>query len=751
MTTTDPAPEPTTETVKFSPTPLTVVRGERSAPAALDLDAPILPLWLTDSVTRNATLRTLRRRAGHRVGTFLAQLPAILWWLLAWYPWIGLGRVLARTSRFIYDSDTARLRADHAGKGETAEYVKLHAARKANLHARLMVFGGMFAFVVAPALAYTFPRVLSAIVGVFVFGFIVKVIKGVGLAELVYGAGAGVATYFLLPLALAYLPALPLWPFTAAAGVAWVVLGFYGRPRGQRLVKDTSPGGHRHLTAPMVRAAVCSLGVAGLKDPDLDVRLLNDPHRDGPGVSVDVELEGGTAAEVVKRREKLAAQLKRELGCVWPSVGRKHAAHLVLYVADQPMVETPQRRWPLIEGGQVDIFKAQPQATDKRGEWVDLTLAYAAAVIGAQPRMGKTFLLRQWLLTAALDVRTKVYALDGKGTGDLAPLRLVAHFYSVGDDEEEVEGRVLPMFRELRAELRRRAKLIRELPREECPESKVTSALAGRRGLEPIVIGIDETQAYFGYGEKNTTPTGKRHKAVRDELNAIITDLVKRGPALGFVTLLATQNVCEETIPRSIGTNAVIRAALKLFDHTTNDQVLGTGAYSRGVDATAFDIDDKGLFWLRADGDQPQVVRSVAGLDAVKAEKVAGIARAQREAAGRLTGEAAGEVAAAEAVQVDLLADCRDVMDNLDGGRGAILFGELADALRELRPSQYAVWDDPALRAALRAAGVGTERNVWVDGTSAKGLRREWLDIAANADENPDDDGDDNVTPIRRA
>jgi S-DNA-T family DNA segregation ATPase FtsK/SpoIIIE len=729
----------------LTPTPLHVIRnGHTPTPAPLDLDAPILPLWMTDAATRSAAIRNVWRRTRYRVALFLTQLPLLLWLLLVWYPWFGLGRAVKALGKWIHDRDSAGLRSRFAENGEGGDYDKVSKRRAANLHARWLVALGLVAFLAVPALAYTFPRVLSGLVAVLVWVLVVKLISKRSIQEIAIATVVSVATYLLLPLALEKLPPLPLWPFVTAVAVGWAILGWHGRPRGRKLLKDTNPGGHRRLDAPMVRSAVCSLGVTGLKDPDVDVRLLNDIHRDGPGVSVDVELEGGTAAEVVKRREKLAAQLKRELGCVWPSVGRKHAAHLVLYVADQAMVETPQKRWPLIDGGPVDIFKPQPQATDKRGEWTNLTLAYAAAVIGAQPRMGKTFLLRQWLLTAALDVRPRLYCLDGKGTGDLAPLRLVAHFYSVGDDEEEVEGRVLPMFRELRAELRRRAKLIRELPREECPESKVTSALAGRKGLEPIVVGIDETQSYFGYGEHNSTPTGKRHKAVREELTAIVTDLVKRGPALGFITLLATQNVCEETIPRSIGTNAVIRAALKLFDHTTNDQVLGTGAYSRGIDATAFDIDDKGLLWLRADGDQPQVVRSVAGLDAVRAEKVAAIARAQREAADRLTGEAAGDVAAAEAVQVDFLADVRDVMDNLDGGRTTIHLTELAEALAALREAMYGTWDTDTLGSALRDAGVKVA-SVWVGepiGKSAKGTRREWLEVAATADE---DAGEDDV------
>jgi S-DNA-T family DNA segregation ATPase FtsK/SpoIIIE len=49
--------------------------------------------------------------------------------------------------------------------------------------------------------------------------------------------------------------------------------------------------------------------------------------------------------------------------------------------------------------------------------------------------------------------------------------------------------------RELRTELRRRTKVIRDL----CPESKVTANLASNKtlGLYPIVVGVDECQVWF--------------------------------------------------------------------------------------------------------------------------------------------------------------------------------------------------------------------------------------------------------------
>lgn len=744
--TADPAHEPEDAKPAPRPTPLSLVRGERK-PAPVDLDTSPLPTWMRDRETFRATVRNLRRTAGRRTLAFLVQLPGILWWLGVVFPWRGLWRVIRKVSGWIYDSDTAGLRHAHAGAMDTPEYVKVSRERKANIHARAIVAAVLAGPVIVPLLAWTFPRVLSALVGVLVFALVVKLIPGRGPGEVLGAAVAGVGTYYGLPYALALIPQPPVWPFVLVGALVWLGLGWYGRPEGRKLLKDTGLVGSANmpLRAPMVREALCQLGIAGLKDPD-SIRLLHDLHRHGPGVQIDVELPGGIAAsQVVERREKLAAALKRELGCVWPTGGRRHAAHLALYVSDEPMTQQAQRPWPLEKAPEVDIFLPVPVATDQRGEWVDLTLAYSGVVVGAQPRMGKTFFLRELLLVAGLDPRTKVYALDGKGTGDLACTRLFAHFYSVGDDEEEVVDRVLPALRELSAELRRRAKVIRGLDREECPESKVTSPLASRRdlGLEPIEVGIDETQAYFAWGSKSN----RKHKAVREEIAEIVTDLMKRGPALGIWVILATQNVCEETIPRQIGTNAQVRAALKLFDHTTNDQVLGTGAYSRGYDATSFDLSDKGLLYLFADGGTPQIVRSVVGLDNIAAERIAAIARARREAKNRLTGYALGDEAVAEAVQVDFLADCRDVMDHPPVI--AMHFAELVEALTALRPQTWGHLDVPALGSMLREAGVRTG-TVWskAAGKDGKGVKREWLNIAATADEDPDDDDGGDVVDL---
>jgi S-DNA-T family DNA segregation ATPase FtsK/SpoIIIE len=179
-----------------------------------------------------------------------------------------------------------------------------------------------------------------------------------------------------------------------------------------------------------------------------------------------------TVADVIDKRDKLASGLRRPLGCVWPdAVPEEHTGRLVLWVGDQDMSKAKQPSWPLAKSGTVDLFKPGAFGTDQRGRWIEITLMYLAGVIGAIPRMGKTFLLRLLLLIAALDARAELHLFDLKGTGDLGPLESVAYRYRAGDEDEDI-AYILADLRELRTELRRRAKVIRSLPRDCAPSRR---------------------------------------------------------------------------------------------------------------------------------------------------------------------------------------------------------------------------------------------------------------------------------------
>ncbi|GAA3636306.1 hypothetical protein [Microlunatus ginsengisoli] len=313
---------------------------------------------------------------------------------------------------------------------------------------------------------------------------------------------------------------------------------------------------------------------------------------------------------------------------------------------------------------------------------------FALMIIGALPRMGKTFLLRLLALAAALDPSAELHVYDLRGGADLLPLEPVAHRFRTGDDTDDL-AYLKADIRALKAEMARRYKTIRSLPRDVCPEGKVTRELADKRslGLWPIVVVIDEVQVAF-----DNDP----------ELVEIVTDLGKRGPAAGIMFLLATQRVDAKSLPTGFSSNPVLRFCLKVTGQTENDMVLGTSMYKVGIRATMFARTDRGVGYLAGEGDEPVIVRT-AYLDAPAAEAVAARARAARLAAGLLTGHAAG-------IDPDPDTSSASILDHLAAvwpvGEEKVWWDDLAERLAASYPGLYGAWSGEQVTAAVRPHGL---------------------------------------------
>jgi DNA segregation ATPase FtsK/SpoIIIE, S-DNA-T family len=513
------------------------------------------------------------------------------------------------------------------------------------------------------------------------------------------------------------------WPLILAAAVP--LLAWVGRPADKPILDSAVVPSHLEpLSQQAIVRALGTLGIgelnkALLRDPEHAVMFFDPITRDGEGWLARMDLAHGvTAAQVSEKREELASGLRRTIGCVWPETIRKrHPGALSLYVGDEDMTTADQPAWPLAKKGAADIFQPQVLATDPRGQRVSVTLMFASIVIGAIPRMGKTVLLRLLLLICALDPRVEIHAYDLKGTGDLSPLRQVAHRYRAGDEDEDIEY-LLADLRALRTELRRRTRVIRDMAENDfarCPESKVTPELASdkRLGLHPIAIALDECQRAY------------EHPAYGAEIEDIATDLVKRGPALAIMLMLATQRPDAKSIPPAIKANAVLRMCLKVMGWRENDMVLGDGMNKAGITAVMFSREDLGVFYLAGEGVSPQIARS-QNIDGPAAKVIAARARVMREQAGRLTGYAAGMDQDTEDAR-SFLADVLAVF-----GTDKNLWSEtIAARLRESLPGVYADITPEAVASQLRALDV-TVKDVRETGKSPrKGCERAAVAEAA--------------------
>ncbi|MGW2467742.1 cell division protein FtsK [Streptomyces bauhiniae] len=623
----------------------------------------VLPLWLRSLAELRTATRWVARHYVHTTAYHALRSPVYAARLTMQAP-TGLARFVGGTMRWVADREGEPVRLAAVRREDAAEYLKLSRQRDGRVRLRTLV----------------------AVLALFI------------------GVGAALALYVLAP----------DWLQAVSVGALLLAFGSAGR-------KADAPVIHRavevpkatKLTSDIVLRALGALGIPAINQAQGKGRdgfeFTAPITRDGPGWRAEGNLPFGvTVTDVIERRERLASGLRRPLGCVWPeAVSDEHTGRLVLWVGDQDLKSAPKPAWPLLKSGTVDLFKAIPYGTDQRGRWVAVTLMFIAGVIGAIPRMGKTFLLRLLLLIAALDPRAELHTYDMKGTGDLDPVgEAVSHRHGVGEEDETIQY-ALNDFRALREELRRRTKVIRSLPRDICPESKVTSQLADKRslGLHPIVIGVDECQVLFENPEH-----GK-------EFEEIATDLVKRGPATGIVLLLATQRPDAKSLPTGISANAGARWCLKVMGQTENDMVLGTSSYKRGVRATMFAWGDKGLHYFVGEGSDARIV-SGTFIDAPGAVAVAARARTVREKAGLLAGYALGEAPeTAAGPAYDLLADVATVVAEKEE---RVWNERIAARLAELRPDVYGGWKGENVTSALKPHRIKTRD---VAGTTDDGTR----------------------------
>ncbi|OKJ60031.1 cell division protein FtsK [Streptomyces sp. CB02009] len=629
---------------------------------------PVLAGWLTNQRDFLATARHTGANIGYAALFHGVRIPVYAGRLALMSP-RGTCRFIASTNRWVWDREAAPLR-DYAVRTEDVEeYMRLSKLRAGRIRLRGLVT----------------------------------------LVSLVFGASFALWLYVVAP---AYL-------FLFATGGV-LLLGMAGQQPDSPVVGPAVLKTEiQKLTGSIVLRGLDSIGNAKIsaaikKGGDMNgLRFTSEIVRDGPGYRADLDLPYGvTPEDIMEARKPLASGLRRKVGCVWPSPDpTEHEGRLVLWVGDKPMNETTKPPWPLLKAGTVDLFKPVVFGNDQRMRDVTVTLMFASIVIGSIPRMGKTFLMRLLLLIAALDPRAEIHAFDFKGTGDFGALEPVCHRYRAGEDDEDIEY-VLAALRELREELRRRAKVIKSLPRSRCPESKVTPELANDKslGLHPIVIGADECQVPF------------EHKEYGEELEAICTDITKRGPALGMVGMFGTQRPDAKSLPTGISANAVLRFCLKVMGHTANDMVLGTGAYKAGYRATMFSRSDRGICWMAGEGDDPRIVAS-AFVDAVAAEQVVTRARQAREEYGNVTGHAIGK-GPNKTSGSDILADVLDVI--LDGEK-AVWCERIATRLASLRPDMYAGWKGENVTAALKPYGIKTGQ-VWGTTDEGKGANRRGID-----------------------
>lgn len=540
-----------------------------------------------------------------------------------------------------------------------------------------------------------------------VHGVHVKTTKTRGLISLATGGGAAIAAR----IAWGFSP----WLLAVAGAVLVVVAALVARPEGTKIVTPHSaPAAFAKLTQDVVVRALGSLGISGIdkfiREGKPTEQFFPHPIRqDGPGWRAEIDLPYGvTATQVIERREQLASGLRRPLGAVWPEpVTSEHAGRLELWVGQEDITSRRPVPWPLLKGGTVDVFKPVPVGTDTRGRAVKAPLIYHNWLMGSQPRNGKTGAVRQLAAAVALDPLAEMMIHELKGTGDLDSFEQLCTRFVSGIDDASI-AYAAESLAKLRAECERRGPLIKGLPTAICPEKRVTRQVADKYAkLRPVIAFVDECQNLFKHP--------KYGKQAAEDAEFII----KIGPAMGIVLVVATQRPDKDSISTGISGNVSIRFCFYVAGQVENDMILGTSAYKNGLRATMFRPEiDAGLGYLKGATPTPKVVKTHY-MDIPAQESVVARARVLRERAGTLP------TATAEAPERDVLADVLSVMEADPG----LHWETLAERLAARWPERWADAAKDAVSAQVQALGVPSV-TVSVGGLKARGCRKDAVEAA---------------------
>jgi S-DNA-T family DNA segregation ATPase FtsK/SpoIIIE len=502
----------------------------------------------------------------------------------------------------------------------------------------------------------------------------------------IISGGVLFAVAFGIDLALALHAA---WVLYAAAAAVVLTAARLGRPDGVRIVRPALvPSQYEKLTQDVIVRALGSLGISKIDQWLREGREIVFPHpvrQDGLGWRAEVDLPfGATATMVMERREQFASGLRRPLGAVWPEpITREHTGRLEVWVGQQDVSDAPAPPWPLLKSGQADVFKPMPFAVDVRGRKVKAPLIYHAWLIGSIPRQGKTATMRELACWAAMDPLCELQIHELKGTGDLDPLEPLCTRYVSGllDEHMAYAAESLAL---LRAKCERRSELIKSLDSKLCPEKRVTREIAQKiPRLRPVACFIDEVQNLF------LSPYRKQA-----DLDAQF--VMKVGPAMGIVLVMATQRPDKDSLPKGISANASIRFCLHVTGQVENDMILGTSAYQNGVRATLFRPEiDAGLGYLKGATPAPVVCRPHF-LNLPATEQVVARATVLRERAGTLPAAASAEP------ERDVLADVLAVFGEDPGLHWEVL----AERLAGRWPDRWAGIAKDAISAQCRELGV---------------------------------------------
>lgn len=635
------------------------------------------PIWPAHLRTRAGIRKALARSAGsagHRAGFHGVRSPLYLLRALIWAV-VGAVRLAARHAYWASHLESHGLRSELVAAGDSREYRAVSRLASEARKVRLAIVGGELAALV---------------------------IACVVVAKLGHW-----------------------WLWAAVLAVVVPALAAYGRPSDRRIVTPAVVRPRfRKLNGDIVLRAYYA---ARLGDPDREdqrVTFGGPMHRDGEGSRVLVDLPYGKGLkDAMNAKDEIASGLDVTESQVFlhrdPTSYRRHT----LWVADRDPLAVPVGRTPLLACKPADVWQPAPLGLNERGALVSLLILWNSILVGALPRQGKTFVARLLALYAALDPWCQLDVFDASGKPDWRGFSKVADSCAFGLTPTRAglpPEILLDTLERLQRDVQARYARLSELSPDICPEGKLTREIARdpRFDMPVRLLVMDEFQEYLTLGE------------ISKRIAELLVFLGKVAPGAGVSVIGATQK------PSGIGTgqvgtaftamrdNMAVRFSLRTSSWQVSDMVLGSGAYSEGLDSSKLLKSHKGVGILRGATDDSPTVRTYLA-DGTDADRILTAARAIRSAAGTLRGHALDQ--ADDTPAVSIVADVLAVLGDAPG----MHWEALAPMLRARFPDRHGDATAESVSAMCRAGGVPSV-DVKVLGKTLKGCRRADLQRAAS-------------------
>lgn len=304
--------------------------------------------------------------------------------------------------------------------------------------------------------------------------------------------------------------------------------------------------------------------------------------QDGKGARCQIRLpKACPVSEVNRKKEILAHNLGRQPVEVWISEPRNQPGVMDLWIADPGVLTGPVPDWPLLanlDTASTDYFAGVPVAQNLRGDAVTGDFAGKNWAVAGMMGSGKSSLVITALLGAILDplVEADVFVCAQNADYEIMRPRLRQLVTGPGDDTVEAAMHTL---HELYEELDTRGRVLAEHTQAGDTEAdKVTRRLAEKDArLRPRIMVVDECQALFMHED---------HGAEAERLAILLMNASRK---YGITLIFLTPEPSSDSLPRKLMAVMSNKACFAIGDQQSNDALLGTSSYKRGISAVGLE------------------------------------------------------------------------------------------------------------------------------------------------------------------